>query len=446
MWLRLSLLITSLCQGLIGAAVFVENPLSLSEFPESEGEVDGIVRWELVTPEIPKRHLVSVKLQNLTLRQQADPSTRDSMEVNSMNQPISMIRQTHSSILLVGYQPKNQDVVRWYFLNSKTRKTILHFTTSVIHVNPFYRQRSEFDVVTGSLLLRNLQTQDSGIFEVILNPIESQGLEKGDQISYVELDVQEQLASPLIIQNHAKLMNPVELRCIVKIGKARSIQWEKNKQKIFESKHLKMEYDSSTLFIEKMTISDCGTYTCIVTNNVSSSANSFFLTADGILFLHEDAVVSSVVSLVSTLISISATAFVLFAMERYQVKQYWLQVTAVMLIFHTLSFLCHILAFVIFLLDEGFNLGYKVSAGIGCVQCLAVTCYVVTLFLRRQTEQSPFLANIYKGAIFLGCELLSVLTDTPLIIHSKQNPFKEKRSHLHLKAVKRVRESKLDEE
>ncbi|GCB83744.1 hypothetical protein scyTo_0024244, partial [Scyliorhinus torazame] len=101
-----------------------------------------------------------------------------------------MIRQTHSSILLVGYQPKNQDVVRWYFLNSKTRKTILHFTTSVIHVNPFYRQRSEFDVVTGSLLLRNLQTQDSGIFEVILNPIESQGLEKGDQISYVELDVQ----------------------------------------------------------------------------------------------------------------------------------------------------------------------------------------------------------------------------------------------------------------
>ncbi|XP_072331909.1 uncharacterized protein [Scyliorhinus torazame] len=392
MWLRLSLLITSLCQGLIGAAVFVENPLSLSEFPESEGEVDGIVRWELVTPEIPKRHLVSVKLQNLTLRQQADPSTRDSMEVNSMNQPISMIRQTHSSILLVGYQPKNQDVVRWYFLNSKTRKTILHFTTSVIHVNPFYRQRSEFDVVTGSLLLRNLQTQDSGIFEVILNPIESQGLEKGDQISYVELDVQ------------------------------------------------------------------------------------------GILFLHEDAVVSSVVSLVSTLISISATAFVLFAMERYQVKQYWLQVTAVMLIFHTLSFLCHILAFVIFLLDEGFNLGYKVSAGIGCVQCLAVTCYVVTLFLRRQTEQSPFLANIYKGAIFLGCELLSVLTDTPLIIHSKQNllickfpyhslavktilsvmfyictlgvfilfhtkfTFKEKRSHLHLKAVKRVRESKLDEE
>ncbi|XP_078060287.1 uncharacterized protein LOC144486058 [Mustelus asterias] len=392
-----------------------------------------------------------------------------------------MIRKAFSSILLVGYQPKNQDVVRWYFLNSKTRKIIIHFTSSILHINPLFKQRATFDSETGSLLLQNLQPQDSGIYEVILNPVETQGLEKGDQTSYVQLDVQEQLVPPMLVQNHAKIINPVELRCIIiNSKKSNSIEWKRNKKEIFNTSHIRMEFDKSTLFIENMQVSDCGIYTCIVKNNVSTNAKDYFLSAEGVLFLHEDALVSSVVSLVSTVISICATAFILFALENYQVKQYWLQVTSVVMILHALSFFCHIIAFVIIILDEGFTLGYKVAAGIGCVQCFAMTFYVVTLFLRRQTEQSPFLASIYKGIIFLCCEVLTVLTDIPLIIRSKQNLLvcrfqyhsvavkiilsvmvyvsslgffilfhtkltkRQRANHFQLKSVKRKKESKLE--
>ncbi|GCC21575.1 hypothetical protein chiPu_0020049 [Chiloscyllium punctatum] len=192
-----------------------------------------------------------------------------------------MIRKVHSSILLIGYQPKNRDSVRWIYVNSQTRKTIVHYSPSSMQFNPYYKHRAEFDVFTGSLLLRNLQAADSGIYEVILNPIDTQTLEKGDQLSYVELDVQEQLVSPQIIQNPAHVLNHVELRCIVQIGKANTIWWEKDRKKGFDNSHLRIEFDGSALFIDQMSITDCGLYTCFVKNNVSLNSNSVFLSADG---------------------------------------------------------------------------------------------------------------------------------------------------------------------
>ncbi|XP_043534328.1 uncharacterized protein LOC122541562 [Chiloscyllium plagiosum] len=445
-------------------------------------------------------------------------SLPESVKVNPVNQPIYMIRKVHSSILLNGYQPKNRDSVRWIYVNSQTRKTIVHYSPSSMQFNPYYKHRAEFDVFTGSLLLRNLQAADSGIYEVILNPVDTQTLEKGDQLSYVELEVQvhsyplhhkflfstiifdvtsyqipfgnhplvsfdqEQLVSPQIIQNPAHVLNHVELRCIVQIGKANTIWWEKDTKKVFDNSHLRIEFDGSALFIDQMSIMDCGLYTCLVKNNVSLNSNSVFLSADGILFLHEDALVSSVVALVSTLTSFISTGFILFAVEKKQVKKYCLQVNSVVLIYHGLNFVCHLVTFVIFVLDEGFVFGYKIAATIGCIHYFAKTVYIVILFLQSQTIPFPFLTNYYKGTIFLGCEFLVLLIDVLLIYKSKLNMIvckfsyhalvvkiilsvtiyvsslglfilfhtklshRKLRSHFQLKAVKRIKESKSEDD
>ncbi|XP_067865247.1 carcinoembryonic antigen-related cell adhesion molecule 21-like [Heterodontus francisci] len=409
----------SACMGFSGGVTVVEKhpPLPLSEFPDRGLQSDEVMLWEYVTtgnktPAYRERsaaNQVKFHVKNRSLLEHSEIANADAVKVNSLNQAIYIIRKVKSSVLLFGYQPKKQEVVSWTYINSKVRTGIVHYSSQVLHISPYYRHRTQFDVSTGSLLMQNLQVKDSGIYEVVLNPVATSKLEKGDEITYVELDIQEQLLPPRIVQNPEHVLTRVELSCVLKIGKANSIRWQKDYKEVLNSSHVRLEFDNSTLFIEDMDVSDCGLYICTVTNDVSTNRNSHFLTANG----------------------------------------------------------CPI--------------GYKVAAALGCVQCLAMTIYIVIRFLRG-TEEACFLTNKYKGNIFLGCESVIVLIAVLQVVRSKQNlqicrssyhalfvkvilsvilyvcglglfillhnkfTHKDKSRHLYLKAVKRVRESKGDDD
>ncbi|XP_069784501.1 uncharacterized protein [Narcine bancroftii] len=334
----------------------------------------------------------------------------------------SIVCKVHSFVVLPGFKLLNQESIQWNFLNYKTYKVIVQYSPLMFKLNPLYGHRAKLNVTSGDLFLRELKMEDSGIYEVILNPRKNKTLTKGDDVASIYLDVQDQLPPPIIIQNPALIMDRVQLSCIVKSGKVSGIIWQKDNNEIMNGTHYRLEYDSSTLFIEDMEITDCGFYTCTVMNEVSKNSNNHILSIQGILFIHEDALVSSVIAWVSTVTSFTASAFIVYALEKDQVKIYWLHVTSAILVFHGLSLICQIIAFIIFIFNTAFSAGYRASSGIGCVHCLITIIYVVILFLHHQSDESlSFVSNCSKRNVFLGSEVFGMLMAALPIIRSKQN-------------------------
>ncbi|XP_067829762.1 uncharacterized protein [Heptranchias perlo] len=443
MWLEYLSLLWA-CQGFSGGAavggsrVFGDehSSLLLPGFPEGGLQSDDVTRWQYVTPgnkspllqydqgrsdpaisegykdrvkvnpsnEPPLMRRLEVgnssdqvKKKNESRNRSAELTLDDDTETNKVNRLIHVVRRVDSAIAVLGFQAKNRESLMWRYLNFKTESAIVSYSAGKILFSSYYKYRAEFHPLTGSLILKHLQVEDSGIYEVILNPIESNKLIKGDEIAYLQLDVQEQLLAPMIVQDPAYVVDRVELNCFVNNGKASGILWQKDNKPILKSSYYRLAFDNTTLFIKDMKVSDCGLYTCTVKNGVSTSSNSHFLTVNGILFIHEYALVGSVIALVSTVTSFAATTFIILALDKNQVEKYWRQVTAVVMIFHVLSFICQLVAFVIIQIHEGFPIGYRIGLGIGCLHGLAVLVYVVTLFLQRPAEQSLSFLSTNSG-------------------------------------------------
>uniref|UniRef100_UPI00398E8304 uncharacterized protein n=1 Tax=Pristiophorus japonicus TaxID=55135 RepID=UPI00398E8304 len=392
-------------------------------------------------------------------------------ETNKVEPAQRLVRMVHSSVRLLGFAAKSRESLKWSYLNSRTLKLLVFYGPEELDINSYYAHRLVFDAITGSIFLRDLKVIDSGTYEVILNPHDGQILATGDQIAYVNLLVQgkcsrierpntqhrqlrltpekssplilrfkacNRLGAPQIIQNPVYIMDRVALSCSVTIGTVNNIIWQKDNKLIANDSHFRLEFDSSTLFINEVEVSDCGLYTCTVRNEVSSNSNSHFLTPNEIVFIHEDTLVSSVVALVSTVTSFTATAFIIFTMDRQQVKKYWFQLISAIVIFHGLSLICQLNTFAVVMITEGFPVGYKAGSALGCIQSSIMMVYVVILFVQPQTEQSPsYLANNYKGKLFLACEALAVLIAILPIFRAKQN-MKDCKFPYHGLAVKMI--------
>ncbi|XP_062903448.1 uncharacterized protein LOC134346074 isoform X2 [Mobula hypostoma] len=184
--------------------------------------------------------------------------------------------------------PRKEDIyvkrrkVTWRFLNHEYELIILEHVSysDIVSFNSYFRHRVKYDLKTGSLLLKNVQVEDSGLFEVKLNVLL---FTNSIQFKYVRfhLEVQAHLQTPLIFQSPAYVLDRVQLSCIVQTGKVTGIQWLKDGVPIHNHSHYRVALDGFTLFIEDLKTSDCGFYTCSVNNDVSKAKISHFLTANG---------------------------------------------------------------------------------------------------------------------------------------------------------------------
>ncbi|XP_072115530.1 uncharacterized protein [Mobula birostris] len=424
----------------------------LSALPREVMERDNVRQWEYITPtskydgsseadqvkvnssrKSPSVNEVQLRSYNGTMRRES--SILIDVRINEIDHMMRLVRPVGSNVVLPGFKPKNLESIQWSFLNYKTKKAIIQYSHHKFMINPFYRHRAEFNVTSGALLLRDLRLKDSGIYEVILNP-KGKTLTKGDEISSIHLDVQDQQPTPLIIQTPAFIIDRVQLNCFAKASKKSGTIWHKDNTEIVNDKHHRLEYDGSILFIDDVTISDCGLYSCTVMNEISKSSTTHFLSVDGNLFVHEDTLVGSVIVLVSAATSFCASAFIVYALEKDQVKTYWLHVTSAIVVFHGMSLFCQLITFVIFNVNAGFSPVYRAGSGIGCILCLATVTYVMVLFLHHHSQHSlSFLSNCWKRNIFLGSETIAVLIACLPLIKSKQN-LKKCRLSYHALSVK----------
>ncbi|XP_072406044.1 uncharacterized protein [Chiloscyllium punctatum] len=260
---------------------------------------------------------------------------------------------------------------------------------------------------------------NSGLYEMTaIEP--TQDSEILHKRTYFFVEIQERLRTPQIIQHPTYIRNYVQLNCLVRDTKVSSFVWQKDNG-VFNINRTRFEFDNSTLLIRDMDVSDCGVYTCIVKNEVSSSSNSHFLRSDEILFIVISIFLLSTMAFVSSLTSLCAEAVIYKALNRPRGPDQKRELTIIFLIFELVSFTCLLTASLLAVFESGFSTLYRCIAGFGCLMCVAVIIYISILFLGLNTNRTlPFLNINVHCLILFVCGILSVVISIALLYRSKQ--------------------------
>ncbi|XP_051899407.1 uncharacterized protein LOC127585772 isoform X3 [Pristis pectinata] len=198
-----------------------------------------------------------------------------------------------SSVLLdpnVKVNP-NENEILWMFLaGHQNPLTILHHIPHYATAEPSenFKSRLQFFPSNGSLAVNRLGADDQGAYSFTVD---------GQEVKIVYLQVYDKLLETLILTDSSSLSSTIELTCNVS-GDPHQYQWRKDGREI--SLLHQLMNGNRTLVIPEASSHDCGTYTCVATNPVSSSEANFILTLPG---FHPVGITVVTLSLIELLIS-----------------------------------------------------------------------------------------------------------------------------------------------
>ncbi|NXG66584.1 HECAM protein, partial [Hemiprocne comata] len=182
-----------------------------------------------------------------------------------------------SSVLLPGLENVTHiDSTRWEFLNGTSSHTILqHFRGSpspTIHAP--YTGRALFHPTNGSLLLEDIQESDSGIYKVTSDTGDRESLE-------ILLEVLKPVSRPRLWTSALVARATGEVLCDVEEGKVDTITWKKDGQPLPPGRASHLSHSLSVLYLSSAKKSDCGSYSCNASNEISWQETSLDVTIAG---------------------------------------------------------------------------------------------------------------------------------------------------------------------
>ncbi|XP_062903443.1 uncharacterized protein LOC134346071 isoform X2 [Mobula hypostoma] len=265
------------------------------------------------------------------------------------------------------------------------------------------------------------------------------------------------------VDHMMRLVRPVGSNVVLpgfKPKNLESIQWSflnyKTKKAIIEYSHHKftinpfyrhraeLNMTSGALLLRDLRLKDSGIYEVILnpkgkTLTKGDEISSIHLDVQGNLFVHEDTLVGSVIVLVSAATSFCASAFIVYALEKDQVKTYWLHVTSAIVVFHGMSLFCQLITFVIFNVNAG-----KRNIFLGS-EIIAVLIACLPLIKSKQNVKKCQLSyHALSVKIILMVMLYVCGLGLFALFHTKFS-FKLRRNYVKLKEVKRYRQSRNEE-
>ncbi|XP_072886317.1 uncharacterized protein [Hemitrygon akajei] len=204
-----------------------------------------------------------------------------------------------SSVLL---DPEHQgDLSRseilWTFTSSnKSPVTILDYVPGkpVEEPNEQFRSRLQFNASTGCLLVDRMKPEDQGVYNFEVNE---------RRTTTIELCLFYEL-SKTFIRNYSATGNTMKLTCEVK-GNPHKYEWLKNRGEISQ-RHWLINENRSLIILTDLT-NECGTYTCVATNPVSSAQANYTLNPSGASGEDSIIIIASITGLVSSLVSHSGS-------------------------------------------------------------------------------------------------------------------------------------------
>ncbi|XP_072886924.1 uncharacterized protein [Hemitrygon akajei] len=201
-----------------------------------------------------------------------------------------------SSVLLdpgVKVNPEKNEIL-WSFISShKNPLTILHYIPSFqkwAEPSEQFSSRLQFIQFNGSLMVNRLQAGDQGDYSFTMDR---------RQLKVISVLVFDKLSKPSIWINSSSLHSTIQLSCNVD-GDSLSYQWWKDGREVSQDQLLD---SNQCLVIPSASRSDCGTYTCDVTNPVSSVQANYLLTIHGLPLVETIIVVTSIIGIVFSVVS-----------------------------------------------------------------------------------------------------------------------------------------------
>nr|XP_006129684.1 uncharacterized protein LOC102463258 [Pelodiscus sinensis] len=186
-----------------------------------------------------------------------------------------------SSVLLNALPTSKHTVIDhllWEYVKSFETRNIVDYYKSgkkpVIYTP--YQGRVIINESTGSLLLKNVQETDSGTYRATINLNKIEARE-------TKLLVLEPVHEAHLQINSTVIGSSVELSCKVPAGRVRAIDWKKDGKPLPRNKCYYFSEDFTVLYISEAQKSDCGSFSCNASNEISWRETSVNLTIEGIV-------------------------------------------------------------------------------------------------------------------------------------------------------------------
>ncbi|XP_074003990.1 uncharacterized protein [Numenius arquata] len=180
-----------------------------------------------------------------------------------------------SSVLLHAPDIQNVGFMEWEYIRNATSEFILQYYAD--HQSPTiylpYQGRVVFYPENGSLLLQRVRESDSGIYKATVDLMQ-------DKAWTTLLEVIQPVLQPELQYSSNLAGSPIELVCVVPEGRVDSISWKKDGQPLSPEKCYGLSGDM--LQIRKGEKSDCGSFSCNVSNVISWKEAELNLTVTGL--------------------------------------------------------------------------------------------------------------------------------------------------------------------
>ncbi|XP_074864124.1 cell adhesion molecule DSCAML1-like isoform X2 [Carettochelys insculpta] len=283
------------------------------------------------------------------------------------------------------------DHLQWeYIANSNPENVVDYYKTekALVIYAPF-QDRVIFNESTGSLLLKNVQETDSGIYRATVN------LNKVDARE-VRLQVLEPVPEPQLQINSTAVGSSVELSCKVPAGHVQAIDWKKDGKPLPSNKCYQLSKDFTVLYIPEAQKSDCGSFSCNVSNDISWQETYVHLTLDGIMPPLSHALKISTVVLALTITLAAGSGFGLIILccqtESKEIKgELWRWLVVVIQGLVCISSILMLIAAVFWMWEEG------LSTALTLCMILLMWVIIVTLLIFVVLAFCPQNLKKFKG-------------------------------------------------
>ncbi|NWX52498.1 HECAM protein, partial [Steatornis caripensis] len=181
-----------------------------------------------------------------------------------------------SSVLMHAPEIRNVNFTEWEYIRNTTPEFILQYYADdqALTVYPAYRGRVVFYPKNGSILLQSLRETDSGIYKATVDLMQ-------DKVRTTLLEVMKPVPQPKLQHSSDLAGSDIELACVVPEGTVASISWKKDGHPLSSKKCYLLSENLTVLRIRNGEKSDCGSYSCNVSNTISWKEAALTLTVTG---------------------------------------------------------------------------------------------------------------------------------------------------------------------
>lgn len=255
-----------------------------------------------------------------------------------------------SSVVLHAPAISNMNITEWEYIDGSTPKFILQYfaNSQDLIVYTAYQGRVVFYQTNGSLLLQQLREVDSGTYKATVDLMQ-------DRARTTILEVIKPVPQPKLLEISNQNSSHIKLICLLPNGTMAAVSWKKDGHSLIpQNYYYQLTQNSTELWIRKGGRSNCGSYSCNVSNAVSWKVATINLTITGLSPPLHNALRMTVAALVFAVIAAISFVIQLVKPGAHRLgKEAWTWLTKPIIVLLGISSLLLFVTSVIWMREEG---------------------------------------------------------------------------------------------